>query len=268
MRPLKSTRLNARFGPVRYIQIVMELAQFEINLAPYLETAQAFPEAAEMHELLDLLDRAIVDRPLSEQLESAGSTIALLADVFEQKFAITLDKWEAKYHPREPVVPDLAGCIDLFVQGQQFRLDDLLEEPVEHYYPAERKSATGSGSIVAEMTPAAMLAVIEALPSLEQIQGLAHSESIDAWVEIVDQVLTETMSLRDLQVKTGLAIVPLWLALLFGEFAIGREGDFYEGAVFVTPDRSTTAIAPTDADRFLQSESHRRKFQPRRSICD
>jgi hypothetical protein len=162
-------------------------------------------------------------------VEVVQDAIALLA-----KTELLLAEWEQRYRPTEPVLANLEDWVDLFVQSQQVRFpDDLFQEPAEHYYPADRKSATGSGSVVAEMTPAAMLAVIEALPSLEQIQGLAHSESIDAWVATVDQVLTETMSLRDLQVKTGLAIVPLWLALLFGEFTIWREGDFYEGIVFV-----------------------------------
>ena len=84
-----------------------EVTQLELDLQPYLKTAQAFPETAEMGQLLTLIDRCLVDKPMSEQLEIAGNTISTLADVFGSKAQTMLDRWEVKWNPREPILPGI-----------------------------------------------------------------------------------------------------------------------------------------------------------------
>lgn len=164
-----------------------------------------------------------LDRVATEVVRDA---IAL----FEKARSIRLE-WDQKYNPTEPILSNLEDCVELFIQSQQIRFpSDLFEESDEHYYPENRESATRS-TIVAEIDPEKLL---EALPSIEQIQELAHSENVEEWIEIVRLALTERMSLAALVEQSGLAIVPLWIALLFGGFRVEREGDFYEGEIFVS----------------------------------
>jgi hypothetical protein len=128
-----------------------EFTQLELDLQPYLKTARAFPEAAEMRELLALLDQCLVDQPLSKQLEIAGHAMTTLSEVFGAKAQKLLDRWETRWNPREPIVVDLTTCVDLFVQGQQFQLAELFEESEEHYYPENRQSCAPSNTVVVEV---------------------------------------------------------------------------------------------------------------------
>lgn len=213
----------------------MEITQLEIDLTPYLETAQAFPEAAEMSQLCDLIERAIADKPLSVQLEEAGNAIAVLSGVLADKFEQTIDHWQQKHCPTEPIVipPE-----SLFTRFQDLDLDEFFEEP-EHFYPSERESATRCGSVVVEVEPDVLADAMEAeIPdeqALQQALELAHGEDVEEWVAIVRSALEgqKKLTFRALKKRTGLAIVPLWVALLFGGFSLEREGDFYEGRILI-----------------------------------
>ena len=206
----------------------MEITQIEIDFAPYLETAIAYPKAAEIVSLLNLLEQSIEAKGLHEQLCEAGSAIEALSEVLAAKCNLMLDGWDAKWNLREPVVdfdkfPGLLvePCIDLGL---------LLEPQLERFYPENRESATRCGSAVKEATPEQML---EALPSLEQIQAIAHSENIEEWIEVVSTLCIQPVSLEALIQNSGLSVVQVWIALLFGNFSIERSGDFYEGELLI-----------------------------------
>jgi len=168
----------------------------------------------------------------AEILSSLATEAVNDAISLSEKADRILFEWQQRYNPTEPVLTNLEDCVELFRQGQQIRFpDDLFERADEHYYPEQRKSAPRCGSAIKEVTTEQML---DAMPTIEQIQELAHSENIDEWIETVRLTLTHRMSLAALVEKSGLAIVPLWIALLFGRFTIEREGDFYEGTIIVS----------------------------------
>jgi hypothetical protein len=157
------------------------------------------------------------------------------AIALSEKADRTLSEWQQKYCPSEPVLATLEDCVELFVQSQKLSFpDDLFEESEEYCYPENRKSATRCGSAVAEVSPEQQIEALSQQGLLEEALELAHSEDIEEWIAIVDQALRGEMSLRSLQQKTGLGVVKLWIALLFGEFQLEREGDFYEGQILVS----------------------------------
>lgn len=141
--------------------------------------------------------------------------------------------WDQKYNPTEPILANITEYADLFIQYQQIRFpDDLFEEEDEHYYPDGRKTSKRNGSAIKAATPEQML---EAIATLPDVTSLAHSENIPEWAQRVRTALGDrALSLTQLQAVTGLSIVPLWLAVLFGGFSVKREGDFYEGEIFVS----------------------------------
>jgi hypothetical protein len=213
----------------------MEITQIEIDFAPHLEAAIEFPETAEIKPLLDLLDQSIASKDLHIKLSEAGIAIEKLSAVLAAKCDRTLDKWDAKWNPREPVL-DLNQFPGLFVEPC-INLDSLLEPQFKRYYPENRESAT-QGSIVAEIESGKLADAIAELPeaqALEQAISLAHSEDIDAWIEIVRLALTQPMGLSELVEKLDLSIVRIWIALMFGGFQLERSGDFYEGSIVVSP---------------------------------
>lgn len=181
---------------------------------------------------------------------SAPSVInlnALATEVVNDAIALSekadriLSEWQQRYNPTEPVLANLEDCVELFRQGQQIRFpDDLFEQPHEHYYPEHRKSAT-RGSIVAEIDQYELANAVAELPeaqALEQAIKLAHSEDIDAWIEIVAAALTQPIGLNELVEKLDLSVVQIWIALMFGEFHLERKGDFYEGSIVVSPSKN------------------------------
>lgn len=178
---------------------------------------------------------------------SAVDLNALATEVVNDAIALSekadriLAEWQQRYNPTEPVLANLEDCVELFRQGQQIRFpDDLFEQPHERYYPEHRKSAT-RGSIVAEIDQQQLAdAVAELLEAqaLEQAIELAHSEDIDAWIEIVRLVLTQPMGLSELVEKLDLSVVQVWIALMFGGFPLERSGDFYEGSIVIFPTKN------------------------------
>ena len=210
-----------------------EITQLELNLQPYLETAEAFPEAAEIKPLLDLLEQSIAQKAVQLQLREAGSAIEKLSAVLAAKCNLTLDRWDAKWNPREPIVADLTARVDLFVQGQQFCLADLFKDKEAHYYPETRQPVERSETVV-QAQPNKLADAIEAEEvALQETLNLAHTESIGEWIQHIDRTLIRKMKLETLQQEVSLSIVQVWIALLFGEFRLERRGDFYEGEIWV-----------------------------------
>jgi hypothetical protein len=212
------------------------------------ELSHADPETVDVRSLLKAMDECLAQMSIQQQFAFAGTVLEQLAELEARKAELFAEEWEQFCNPTEPEFEDIFDP-SLFVQSQQIRWDDeLFAKPEPHYYPQNRKSTPRCGSIVTEATPEQLLEALATLPSVESITELAHAEDIEVWIAIVRQHLTRRMKLSTLQKKTGLAIVPLWIALLFGGFRLERSGDFYAGTILVSPAQPSTAIDPTDAD--------------------
>jgi hypothetical protein len=99
--------------------------------------------------------------------------------------------------------------------------DDHLYLESEHYYPEERQSVIKLGS-EADSLVADELHKIEAI---KQILGNAHSEDIPGWAAKVRKVMAKVgeISLLDLQRRSRLSLLDLWLGLLLGDTGCSLE---------------------------------------------
>jgi hypothetical protein len=180
--------------------------QLELDLWQVLAVAQAEPEAANMVVLcrhlegLDLVDGA---RAIGE-----------IGEIFRSKAEIVLAAIAASYLPQvEPVIEDELWA-HLYQRTFVLPDDHLYLEP-EHDYPESRQSViklgTEADALVAEEVYQAEV--------LQEILGNAHSEDIPLWAERIRKVVAKSgdISLVDLQRRSRLPLVDLWLGLLLGD---------------------------------------------------
>jgi hypothetical protein len=186
--------------------------QLELDLWQIFAVAQAEPATADMVMLcshlegLDLIDGA---RAIGE-----------IGEIFRSKAEIVLAEIAATYLPEEEPVIDDDLWAHLYLRTFVLNDDHLYLES-EHYYPEERQSVIKLGS-EADRLVADELQKIEAI---KQILGNAHSEDILGWAAKVRKVMAKVgeISLLDLQRRSGLSLLDLWLGLLLGDTGCSVE---------------------------------------------
>ena len=179
--------------------------QLELDLWQILAAAQDKPAAASMVELcshlegLDLIDGA---RAIGE-----------LGEIYRSRAEITLSEIAAAYLPeQEPIVDDELWA-HLLQRIFVLRDEHLYLEP-EHDYPESRQSVIKLGTEADEL-------ISEELQKAEvarQILGNAHSEDVELWAAKVRQAMANCgeMRLLELQRRSGLSMVDVWLGLILG----------------------------------------------------
>jgi hypothetical protein len=197
--------------------------QLELDLWQIFAVAQAEPATADMVILcshlegLDLIDGA---RAIGE-----------ISEIFRSKAEIVLAEIAATYLPEEEPVIDDELWAHLYLRTFVLNDDHLYLES-EHYYPEERQSVIKLGS-EADRLVADELHKIEVV---KQILGNAHSEDIPGWAAKIRKIMAKVgeISLLDLQRRSRLSLVDLWLGLLLGdtgslmERSEGGDDDFYK----------------------------------------
>jgi hypothetical protein len=88
--------------------------------------------------------------------------------------------------------------------------DEHLYLEVEHDYPSERQSVIKLGVEADEVAAEAMI---------QAVMGNAHEEKIELWASRIREVMADggKMLLVELQQRSGLNLVDLWLGLLLGD---------------------------------------------------
>ncbi len=196
----------------------------QLSLWDYLDTASKTPVDADLFGLLDRVEQSIELLPISEKLAVAGEAILRLGEIYGDRCAVTLAEIGYLSHPeREPCLS--LDAFDLYVRQSSFvDLEQFIEAPelpeVERGY--ER------GSVVRELTVAEVLAEIGDEVVTDEMQvarveqlvlGIAHGEEIELWASRIRAVMAESgeMLLVELQEKSGLKLVDVWLGLLLGD---------------------------------------------------
>jgi hypothetical protein len=186
--------------------------QLELDLWQIFAVAQAEPATADMAMLcshlegLDLIDGA---RAIGE-----------IGEIFRSKAEIVLAEIAETYLPEEEPVIDDDLWAHLYLRTFVLNDDHLYLES-EHYYPEERQSVIKLGS-EADSLVADELQKIEAI---KQILGNAHSEDIPGWAAKVRKVMAKVseISLLELQRRSRLSLLDLWLGLLLGDTGCSVE---------------------------------------------
>jgi hypothetical protein len=180
--------------------------QLELDLWQIFAVAQAEPATADMVMLCSHLDGL--------DLIDGARAIGEIAEIFRSKAEIVLAEIAATYLPQEEPVIDDDLWAHLYLRTFILNDDHLYLES-EHYYPEERQSVIKLGS-EADQLVADELQKIEVV---KQILGNAHSEDIPGWAAKIQKVMAKVgeISLLDLQKRSRLSLVDLWLGLLLGD---------------------------------------------------
>jgi hypothetical protein len=187
--------------------------QLELDLWQVLAVAQAAPATADMVLLCSHLDGL--------DLVDGARAIGEIGEIFRSKAEIVLAEIATTYLPQEEPVIDDELWAHLYLRT--FVLNDgHLYLELEHYYPEERQSVIKLGS-EADSLVADELQKIEAI---KEILDNAHSEDILAWAAKVRKAMAQVVgeiSLMDLQRRSGLSLLDLWLGLLLGDTGCSVE---------------------------------------------
>jgi hypothetical protein len=199
--------------------------QLELDLWQVLAVSQAAPAAADMVMLCSHLEGL--------DLVDGARAIGEIGEIFRSKAEIVLAEIAVAYLPEvEPVIDDELWA-HLYLRTFNLNDDHLYLES-EHYYPEERQSVIKVGSEADRL-------VADELQRIEAIKGIlgnAHSEDIPGWAAKIRKVMVRVgeISLLDLQSRSGLSLLDLWLGLLLGDTGCsvercgaGDDEDFYRG---------------------------------------
>jgi hypothetical protein len=205
--------------------------QLELDLWQIFAVAQAAPATADMVVLCSHLDGL--------DLIDGARAIGEIGEIFRSKAEIVLAEIVAAYLPEvEPVIDDELWA-HLYLRTFVLNDDHLYLES-EHYYPEERQSVIKLGSEANQL----VAHELQRIEAIKKILGNAHSEDIPGWAAKVRNAMAQVVgeiSLLDLQSRSGLSLLDLWLGLLLGDTGCsversgaGGDDDFYRGGgIFV-----------------------------------
>ncbi len=175
--------------------------QLELDLWQILAVAQTEPANVEFIELCSHLDGL--------NLVDGAWAVGEITDIYRVRAETILTDIAAAYLPvKEPIVPDELWA---HLYRSTFILrDEHLYLDVEHDYPALRQSVIKFGVEADEVATESMI---------EAVLGNTHGEEIELWASQIRGVMVECgeMLLVELQERSGLDLVDLWLGLLLGD---------------------------------------------------
>ncbi len=175
--------------------------QLELDLWQILAVAQTEPATVGFIELCGHLDGL--------NLVDGARAIGEIAEIYRVRAETILTEISTAYLPvKEPIIPDELWA-HLYRTTFVLR-DEHLYLEVEHDYPSERQSVIKLGVEADELAAEVMI---------QAVMGNAHGEEIELWASRIRAVMVECgeMLLVELQQKSGLKLVDLWLGLLLGD---------------------------------------------------
>lgn len=220
-----------------------QIEQLELLLWEVLRDATISPDEADLRQLFDGLDEALLHLDTVGQLQVAAEAISQITQVVCDRSMLAFEELEATNSDEGPVMP--IDAFDRYVR-QTMEVDfEQFVEPLESLprKVAERQNLPdGQGSVVGELDPIALLQALDEQmsqhPGLTEVEvfnpamEIAHDEDISTWARAITQWMDEhhisTIPLVQLQQSMGMPLIQLWLALLLGGYAIEQRGEFYE----------------------------------------
>jgi hypothetical protein len=143
-------------------------------------------------------------------------------------------------------VVNLEGYAELFAQSLSLDLGELFEEPDVVTYPSDRKGRSGAGgTVVGLLDKEALLAELDQrlkdYPEMTEAEAfeaaisVSHGEDVSAWVgatlavsakqhaQVLQQEADQEMSLMELQGRSGLPLVAMWIGVLLGGYGLEQR---------------------------------------------
>ncbi len=195
----------------------------QLSIWDALESASVRPLDTNFALLLVQVDESIAALPISEQLAAAGEAIARLGNIYGERCALRLTEIDYLNHPdREPCLSLTA--FDLYVrQSMVVDLEQFIETPklpeYEREYHLTVVRELSVTEALAEIGDEVLTEEIKVAQVAELVLGIAHGEEIELWASRIRAVMGECkeMLLVELQQRSGLNLVDLWLGLLLGD---------------------------------------------------
>lgn len=218
----------------------MEATQLETNLWQSLKDAVADPEAANLNQLWQVLEKTVEKLPCELRLQMLGQAIEQMAEILARRSDLLLSAWEETHNSCGPVVREdvIAGFV-----RQTMALD--LSEFVDHSGIAvrSRRLSELDQSVTGSIDKNALLKVIEDIEvtnsqaqAVKESLDKAHLEDISQWVEEIAQWMKcqgkgEAISIVQIQQALEMPLVEVWLGLLHSPgltYKLEQQGQFYD----------------------------------------
>jgi hypothetical protein len=219
------------------------MQQLELDLWAVLRQASAAPEDAEFPVIWQALDQVLPGLAIVEQLQTASTTIAQMADIFQVQAGLIFEELEATAAQDGPRMA--ADAFDRYVrQYMLIDFEDYIEEleSLPRMARTEREAVEDFYSVAQPVAQAELLEVLhdEIVLSEEEAHAaalaVAHGEDISDWIAAIGEALETVGTAIEMQALLKLVQLPLvelWLGLLLGGYGlrrdreIERDDDFY-----------------------------------------
>lgn len=207
--------------------------QLVLPLWEVLEDAAIAPDEADLGQLLDTLETALLDLNTNQQLQVAAAGIAQIVQVFHVRSSLIFEELEAATSNDGPVMP--ADAFDRYVR-QTMEVDfEQFIEPLESLprKVSERRVLfiDDFSSAVGELDRDSLLQALDTQmhqqPELTEKElfdktlDVAHEEDVSVWTEAIaaylQQSSCEGVTLAQLQRALNMPLVNVWLGLLHEE---------------------------------------------------
>jgi hypothetical protein len=194
-----------------------EVKQLELDLWQAIATAQHLPYTLNLSDLLQDLDRTILDLPLERQLEVGSQAIASIAAIIQTRSRYLLEDWNGG---TALLLPEDAFS-SLVRQSLHLDLSQLLESPTEpaikQHRPSRQADTISSTAQVVDKQE--ILQILEAEVAQERLI-VAYDEAISKWdaaIATCVQTTSDGLSIQALADALNLTLGEVWLTLLLSD---------------------------------------------------
>jgi hypothetical protein len=194
-----------------------EVRQLELDLWQAIATAQHLPYTLNLSDLLQDLDRTILDLPLERQLEIGSQAIASIASIIQTRSRYLLEDWNGG---TAILLPEDA-LTGLVRQSLHLDLSQLLEshnEPaIKQHRPTKQADTLSSTAQIVDKQE--ILQILEAEVAQERLI-VAYEEAISKWdaaIATCVQTATNGLSIQALAHALNLTLGEVWLTLLLSD---------------------------------------------------
>ncbi len=219
----------------------------QLSLWDLLAEANKVPLAAELTVLFDDLDQVLADLPIEQRISVAGEGLAKVGEIVGLRAEIHLQEINQLLHPeQEPLV-----SLDAF---DRYVRQSMVVDLSQFIAPLDLPDV-GRGYVRSAMEPMseeeAIAEIVAAIYDAESESPLelTHDEDISGWAAKIRSAMANCgeMKLLELQRRSGLSLVDVWLGLLLGDTGYlmrRRSWGVVDGEDFYGGDGNTVRLSP------------------------
>ncbi|NKB17421.1 MAG: hypothetical protein HC770_03880 [Pseudanabaena sp. CRU_2_10] len=201
-------------------EVRQEVKQLELDLWQAIATAENLPYTLNLSNLLQDLDRTILDLPLERQLEVGSQAIASIASIIQTRSRYLLEDWNGGI---ALLLPEDAFT-GLLRQSLNLDLSQLIESAAEpaiaRQKPSKQVDTISSTAQVVDKQEILQMLEAEVTQARSSIASIAYDEAISKWdAAIATSVQTTTggLSVQTLARELKLTLGEVWLTLLLSD---------------------------------------------------